>query len=70
MDALQRPTLPGDERVPVFFLPDLFPDAPHLKNRIVILIRCARLSRVIIQHTYYFINTIFFGFLSEKCNCC
>src|SRR5947208_1318235 len=40
-------TLPADECVPAFVLPNLLPDAPHLKNRIIVIIRRARMASVL-----------------------
>src|SRR2546427_1979741 len=45
--VIQSRTLSGDERVPVFVLPDLLSDAPHLENGIILIIGCARLARVL-----------------------
>src|SRR2546425_485856 len=45
--VIQSRALPGDESVSVFVLPNLLPDAPHLKNRIIAIIRSARLARVL-----------------------
>src|SRR6267378_3003990 len=45
--VIQSRTLPGDKSIPVFVLPKLLPNAPHLKNRIFVIIRRARLARVL-----------------------
>src|SRR5260221_7554712 len=46
--VIQSRTLPGDESVPTCVLPNLLPDAPHLKNRIIVITRSARLARVLV----------------------
>src|SRR5712692_3439837 len=46
--VIESRTLPGDESVSVFVLPNLLPDTPHLKNRIIVIIRSARLARVLV----------------------
>src|SRR5262245_39801059 len=46
--VIQSRALPGDESISGFVPPNLLPDTPHLKDWIIVIVRCACLPTVLL----------------------